>query len=677
MIRASISVLAFASLFIVPANAQGVADEPAAPAEWTPELLLQVKRVSNVRISPDGSMATYEISEPRMTEEKSDYLTHIWLVDLEEGRAIQLTRGEESCSGAQWSPDSAWIAFTSSRGMEKNNLFRISARGGEAERLTDVKTGVGGFEWSPDGAHIAFTMSDEPSEEEEKEQKEKNDARVVDEDLKMTHLHLVPVEADADGEREVRRLTEGDFNIGGNASQFDWSPDGRVIVFSHTKSPKVDDWLSSDISQVNVESGEVVSLIATGAAESQPHFSPDGEFLAYTASDDPPVWASSSGVYVRELDSGETLNLVRTPDERPSILGWSSDLFGVYVTDSAGTRSQVYQLPLRARSGPLPVGAPLVLSSMDLNRTGTHFGFAMESSDIPPQPYIASADDFAPRPIANVQTIPDLPIPEARVIRWTSTDGTEIEGILTYPIDYEPGARVPLLLIIHGGPAGVFRETFVARASPYPIAIFAQRGYATLRCNPRGSSGYGKDFRFANRSDWGGGDYQDIMAGVDHVIELGVADPARMGLMGWSYGGYMTSWVITQTDRFAAASVGAGVTNLVSFTGTADIPSFIPSYFEGETWETGERWLERSAMSHVHNVSTPALIQHGEEDARVPVSQGYEFYNALTRRGVPVKMVVYPRQPHGIREPRLLIDAHEPQPRLVRSMDQGRVGGGR
>ncbi|MBL8141712.1 MAG: S9 family peptidase, partial [Acidobacteria bacterium] len=185
----------------------------------------------------------------------------------------------------------------------------------------------------------------------------------------------------------------------------------------------------------------------------------------------------------------------------------------------------------------------------------------------------------------------------------------------------------------------------------------AADGYAVLRVNPRGSSGYGRSFRYANLADWGGGDFRDLMAGVDHVIGLGVADADRLGVMGWSYGGFMTSWIVTQTKRFKAASAGAAVTNLVSFTGTADIPGFIPSYFKGESWETFELWRAHSPVLNAKGVSTPTLIQHGEADVRVPISQGYEFYTVLKRQGVTTKMTVYPRQPHGFTEPKMTLDA--------------------
>ncbi len=212
---------------------------------------------------------------------------------------------------------------------------------------------------------------------------------------------------------------------------------------------------------------------------------------------------------------------------------------------------------------------------------------------------------------------------------------------------------------MHGGPTGVFTEACTATASIYPIAAFAAKGIAVLRPNPRGSSGYGRDFRFANLADWGGKDYQDLMLGVDKVIAMGVADPDRLGVMGWSYGGFMTSWIITQTKRFKAASVGAAVTNLVSFNGTTDIPGFVPDYFGGQSWDRPQAYLDHSPIFHVKGVSTPTLIQHCEGDLRVPISQGYEFYNALKQQGVPVRMLVLPRQTHGPTEPRALLKVME------------------
>jgi dipeptidyl aminopeptidase/acylaminoacyl peptidase len=243
------------------------------------------------------------------------------------------------------------------------------------------------------------------------------------------------------------------------------------------------------------------------------------------------------------------------------------------------------------------------------------------------------------------------------VIHWKSVDGQEIEGLLTYPIGYEVGKRYPLLVSVHGGPADVWRQFFIGMQSFYgPIATFASNGYAILRCNVRGSTGYGKAFRRGNYRDWGGKDVQDLLAGVDYVIDLGVADPERLGITGWSYGGFLTAATITQTDRFKAAVIGAGMTNLVSYSMGNDSPSFLASHFGGEVWEVADLLLERSPVAHADTVTTPTLILHGEHDQRVPIWQGYEFYNALKRCGIPTQMVVYPRTGHVPSEPKLLLD---------------------
>jgi dipeptidyl aminopeptidase/acylaminoacyl peptidase len=413
---------------------------------------------------------------------------------------------------------------------------------------------------------------------------------------------------------------------------------------------------------VDVAGGEARPLVATRADESQPVFSRDGRSIAYTTSDDPPTWAFTSWIRVVPAGGGPAMTLAATADEQPNVLGWSADGRSLLYGETEGTVARLFALPVDG--GPVVALGPADVNVVGpvLNRTGTAVGFVHQWSDRAPEPHVSRLPGFRATQVARVQTLPspkEAPIGRTEALRWKAPDGMEIEGLLTYPVGYEQGRRVPLLVIVHGGPTGVFTRAFVGLPGPYPIPVFAERGYAVLRVNPRGSSGYGRKFRYANYQDWGGGDYRDIMAGVDRVIAMGVADEDRLGIMGWSYGGYMTSWVITQTKRFKAASVGAGVTNLMSFTGTADIPGFVPDYFGGEYWDVFDRWRSRSAMFNVKGVTTPTLIQHGEQDLRVPISQGYELYNALTRQNVPTKMVVYPRQPHGIQEPKLIKDAME------------------
>jgi dipeptidyl aminopeptidase/acylaminoacyl peptidase len=626
----------------------------AADDGWTTDLVLKVKRVSAVVPSPDGTRAAFVVAEAVVEGEKSEWLSHIHVAGTDGSRTFQLTRGEKSATSPRWSPDGRWIAFLSPRDGERPQLFRIPVDGGEAEAITREKAGITAFEWSPDGRSIAFVMPDPKTEEEEKADKEKRDARVIDEQFKLARLYVVAVEEEAGGRRAPKRLTESAIHV----TAFDWSPDGAAIVFSHQTTPKV--FEQNDISIVPVNGGTPRSLVATTAHETSPRFSPDGQSIAYGTSDDPPTWGFTAWVRVMAVAGGPARSLAATHDEQPNILGWSADGRAVYVQETHGTVNRISRLPLDG-AGPIPVSPESVnVNQPALNRAANAVGFVHAWSDTPPEPYVSRLQPFEAKQIATMQTLPSrdaAPLGRTEVIGWKAPDGTTVEGLLTYPVGHTPGRRVPLLVIVHGGPTGVFTQSFTGMPSPYPIPVFASRGYAVLRCNVRGSSGYGRGFRYANYRDWGGGDYQDIMSGVDRVMAMGVADPERLGIMGWSYGGYMTSWVITQTKRFKAASVGAGVTNLMSFTGTADIPGFIPDYFGGEYWDAFDLWRERSAMFQVKGVTTPTLIQHGEDDRRVPVSQGYELYNALVRQKVPVKMVVYPRQPHGIQEPKLIKDA--------------------
>ena len=627
-----------------------------AQSAWTPEMEMKVKTVGAVRVSPDGKKVAYTVSGPVMTPDKSEFVTQIWLANSDGSEAVQLTYAEKSSDNPRWSPDGKMLAFTSGR-SGKPNLYVLRLVGGESEQLTDVKSGVGNFAWAPDGTRIAFVMREAPTDEEEKGTKGKDDWRWIDENVKVNRLNVIDLEKDANGKREPKILTK-EGNVQGD---FDWSPDNKTIVFTRTRMPKADYWTTSDLFAVDIASGAVRTLAATNASESDPSFSPDGRWISFIVSDDPPRWAGYRRIAVVPADGGALPRvLAETFDAQPGVVDWSSDGKRIYFVETRGTVSRVATIDVSTGAITDVNKGNEVLSGISLNGARNMLGFTMQSPDKAPEAFVASLQNFVPVQVSRVNVdLPKLPVGKTEVIKWKSSDGQDIEGLLTYPVNYKAGTRVPLLLVIHGGPAGVFSQTYLAGRGVYPIASFASRGYAVLRPNPRGSSGYGQKFRFANIKDWGGGDYQDLMTGVDHVIGMGVADPERLGVMGWSYGGFMTSWVITQTKRFKAASVGAAVTNLMSFIGTADIPSFIPDYFGGQPWENLEIYRTHSAMFNAKGVTTPTLIQHGEADERVPISQGYEFYNALKVQNVPVRMITFPRMPHGLNEPKMVLKSKQ------------------
>ena len=623
---------------------------------WTPEMQINTKAVGSPRVSPDGKRVVYTVSDAVMTADKSEYVSQIWMATSDGKENYQVTFGDKSSANPKWSPDGSAIAFTSTRKDNKNNLFVLRLFGGEAEPLTDVKTGVGNFEWSPDGKWIAYSMSDAKSEDEEKNDKARNDFRWVDENFKLARLYAIPVEKDASGKREVKKLTSDDRQV----NDFNWSPDGKTIIFSHVKSPAVNDWPSADISLVDVATAKVAPFATTAAAETSPLYSPDGKWIVATVSDMPVRWAGNDRIAVYPASGGSPKVLPLSHDGQPNVLGWMPDSNKIMFTETKGTGTALFEADVAANTVTEDNYQNAAIGQVSMTRIGPAFALSMvvQKTDAPQEVFALSPGARGLTQISHANdSVAQTPVGKTEIIKWKSKDGREIEGLLTYPTGYVAGTKVPMILNIHGGPTGVFVQSYIGGRGVYPLAAFASRGFAILRANPRGSSGYGTEFRYANIKDWGGMDYQDLMTGVDKVIEMGVADPERLGVMGWSYGGYMTSWIITQTHRFKAASAGAPVTNLMSFNGTADIPNFVPDYFGGQAWEIPEVYAKHSAMFNIKGVTTPTLIEQGDADVRVPISQGYELYNALKQQGVPTRMLVLPRQPHGPTEPRMQLAA--------------------
>ncbi len=621
---------------------------------WSPEMQTKVKAVANVRVSPDAGHVVYTVSNEMMTADKSEYVSQIWLATVDGKENLQLTFGDKTSTNPKWSPDGRWIAFTSTRKENKSNLYILRVAGGEAEALTDVKSGVGDFEWSPDGKWIAFTMTDAKSDDEEKNDKGRNDFRWMDENIKLARLYMVPLIANEAGKHELKKLTTANYSVNG----FDWSPDGGKIVFSHVRDPRADYWMTSDVEIYDIVTGQVMPLANTASAETSPVYSPDGKWIAMVVSDNPPRWAQTGNIAIFPANGGTPKIMPASFDGQPGIAGWSADGANIYFLEGKRTGTSLYTVNVASGTITELHTAAAVVSGFYMNQPATAFGFVEQWPNRPPEAFFAKLTDAEPTQVSHInEDIAKMPVGKTEMIKWKSKDGREIEGLLTYPVGYQPGTKVPFILNVHGGPAGSFQMNYIGGRGVYPIATFASRGYAILRCNPRGSSGYGTEFRRANFKDWGGMDYQDLMTGVDKVIEMGVADPNRMGVMGWSYGGYMTSWIVTQTKRFKAASAGAPVTNLMSFNGTADIPAFVPDYFGGQAWEIPEVYAKHSAMFNIKGVTTPTLIEQGDADVRVPISQGYEFYQALKLQGVPTRMIVLPRQPHGPTEPKMQIAA--------------------
>ena len=632
-----------------------VACSVSAQTKWTPANMIKFNRLTGAIISPDGKNVAYTVSTPQMEEEKSEFLTHIWVAATDGSNNHQFTFGEKSCNNPQFSSDSKWLSFTSARKEDKSQLYLMSMNGGEAQQITKVKNSVAGYAWSPDGKRIAFIMVDPLSEEEEKNNKEKRDMVVVD-DYQNAHLYSVSLQKNEKGIYPVNRLTSGDFHV----TDLTWSPDSKTVAFTHQINPSLDLWTTSDISSVPADSGAVKSVVAGKGSDSNPKYSYDGQWLAYASDGGTIKWAGRDDIYIMPAAGGAAKKLSSSFDQSFQILDWSRDSKNIFFSEAYKTSRVIYSLPLDGKPKMI-TAADGVYGSASFTKSGDAMAYVYQNASAPPDVMVMDMKDMKSRKLSKVnEEFSKMKPAKTEVVSWKSKDGKyDIEGLVTYPANYEKGKKYPMILNIHGGPAGVFSQSYTGAGSVYPIQAFSQQGYAVLRANPRGSSGYGADFRQANLNDWGFGDYDDIMGGVDKLIADGIAHPDSLCVTGWSYGGYMTSMIITKTNRFKASMVGAGVTNLISFNGTADIPGFLPDYFGGEFWDRTDVYMKHSAMFGVKNVKTPTLIIHGEKDLRVPISQGQELYGALKRLNVKTQMVTYPRTPHGPQEPKFIEDIGE------------------
>lgn len=614
--------------------------------------------ITEVAPAPDGGRVLFAAREPIMTDDRSEFITQLYVV-VRGGAPLQLTFGDANNGGGRWSPDGRHIAFLSKR-SGRSNIWAMRADGGEAWPLTAYdKSDVGALEWSPDGGRIAFLMAEPPGEERERADKARDDAQAWGERFDFAHLYVVPFAVGPRSTPEARRLTSGRFQVVG----FDWTPDGARLAITHQPSPLADDWTRSRVALVRADAdgaGELVDLGLVAGFGSPPKVSPDGRWIACHASEYPIRWGFAGRVTLYPTAGGEPRPLAATPDGQTEVVGWSPDGSALYALDWAGTASRLFAVPTDG-GAPRPLTDAAALLTLPTSDRRGQIALVAQDFHEPNAVYLLDAAGGGALARVGAPALPDdwpdAPLPRAEVISWRAADGMAIEGIVIYPLDESGGGPYPTIVEVHGGPTGVYSRSYLGGPGGYADYVgLAGRGYAILRANPRGSSGYGREFRFANYGDWGGADYRDIMGGLDGLIARGIADPDRLGILGWSYGGFMTSWTVTQTDRFRAACVGAAVTNPLSFNGTSDIPGFIPDYFGAEGWDDLEAYRRQSPILHAGRVVTPCLIQHGERDDRVPLGQGREFYNALTRRGVPAEMVIYPRQGHGITEPRLILD---------------------
>ncbi len=630
----------------------------ASAAAQTPtiEESLSLKQVSSPRGQPRGFYVAYVVRETNW--EENAFETEIWLANAATNDTFQLTKAKKSSSNPRWSPDGKWLGFLSDRpapaagkGDGRNQIYIIPPSGGEARLLTRSETGVSNFDWSPDGKSIAFTAAD-PEDKPAKERKEKyGEFEIVQGDYTHTHLWLLPVNPGAGAAAAPARVTEGkQLHVGG----FTWSPDSQRIAFSAQRDPDPGSSHTADIYVLTVGDKSVQRIVDTPGPDGNPRWSPDGKQIAYVTSNAREFYYYSNDMIATVPAAGGGPRVyAEAMDEDVSLIGWGPQ--GIYFSALARTASHLFLLDTATgKARRITFGGDGVYSALDPSPGYVFWSCVYAAPNRYPEIALLIAGRPDPEPFLVTDMTGQIArwkLAQREVIEWKSGDGTPIEGVLYKPADFEPKKKYPLLVVIHGGPTAADRPS-IAGDQYYPLEKFVAKGALVLRPNYRGSAGYGEKFRALNVRNLGVGDYADVISGVDHLIGKGWVDGSRVGAMGWSQGGYISAFITTFSDRFKAVSVGAGISNWMTYYVNTDIHPFTRQYLKATPWDDPEIYARTSPMTYIKKAKTPTLIQHGEFDRRVPIPNAYELYQGLQDQGVPVKLVVYKGFGHGINKPR-------------------------
>jgi len=618
----TLAVLALGSVATLGAQNAPMSLPRVAP---TVDQILSLKRAGSPEISPDGRWVAYTVRETNWDE--NAYETEIWLADAASGSTRQLTNAKKSSSAPAWSPDGSRLAFVSDR-TDKRQIYLISPQGGEAEPLTALEDGVGGgFAWSPDGRTIAYAATEAKPAAVKDRDKKYGEFQVVEQDHRMTHLFTIDVAT-----RATKTLTSGAFTVG----SFAWSPDGRSIAFDHRVNPELKNGGSADISIVTVGDASIRKLVTQDGPDTNPVWSPDGSRIAFqTAMANPAFFYTNSLIATVPVSGGTPTVLSAAFDEDPGIVAWKPS--GLYFAASARTYAYLYKLdPDTKAITKMPAPDQTVNSSFSLSKDGQTIASMRADAKSMSEIYVGSKKltDM------NAQAA-SWATASREVVSWKSQDGAAIEGVLYKPADFDPSKKYPLLVVIHGGPTGISRA-IPFTSTIYPIDVWVPRGVLVLEPNYRGSAGYGEKFRALNVRNLGVGDAWDVLSGVDALIAKGLVDPAKVGTMGWSQGGYISAFLATHdAARFKAISVGAGISDWMTYYVNTDITPFTRQYLKATPWDDPEIYAKTSPITYIKQAKTPTLIQHGATDQRVPLPNAFELYHGLQDNHVPTKLIIY------------------------------------
>jgi dipeptidyl aminopeptidase/acylaminoacyl peptidase len=642
MAAALVLLGAHSALAAAPGRARPARDEDRA---FRLEDLLTLRTIDAPVWSRDGRKIVFVVSAPDTAEDANNQ--DLWLADLARGETLQLTRHPKNDFSPTFSPSGDTIAFVANRGTgddAKPAIYMMSLRGGEPWAFAATDEAVGEVTWSPDGRWLAYVKNDTLPKNVRDWKKKKWDQVIEDERIQHPRLWVV----DAAGKSKPRALTAGKDFIW----FVRWSPDSKSLAYITSPTGKPDDGNLQDLGVVAVEGGPARTLGVIGTSFA---WSPDSRWIALATGSKRDVYVGKSDLFVVPAAGGEARNLTAAFDEDADQPCWNATSDTLFFHTASGVTTRLAAVPRaggvvklgvdrRAQAG-APVAGP-----------AGRIAWVQSQPQAPSELWVADQPNQQGRAVSSVnETAAKRVLGTTRAVSWTSTDGVTVEGILLRPSNAPEHAALKTLVLLHGGP---YTDRYGLGFQSAP-QFFAAHGYQVFMPNFRSSGGYGTAFMTRKRADWGQQDWRDVTTGIDDLVRRGLVDGSKLGVYGGSYGGYLSAWAVTQTDRFKAACVFAGAVDLAAHYGQSDIQKYRAYDFEGTPWESPENWKRSSPMTYVKNVKTPTQILIGEADPRVPYPQGQEFYRALIALHVPTEFVHYPREGHGLREPRHRADQYE------------------